>query len=235
MKRQLQDPRRQFVGMLLVATGASIVLFLGGALRNHSWDFAYLIWNLFLAWLPFIFALWLVRILRRKLWSSWEALGVTALWLIFLPNTFYMVSDFIHLGEVKRVDLLYDAVMFTSFIAIAVVLGVSSLYLVHEQVRKRLTRTGSSVWLAFILLVSSFAIYLGRDLRWNSWDVLTNPGGLLFDVSDRLLHPAAYPQMFLTVAIFLILMSSMYGIAWYAIELVKSFTHPAHSRSNLLE
>jgi uncharacterized membrane protein len=222
MKRRFNNPRGRFAGMLLLATSASIALFLGGALRNHSWDFAYLMWNLFLAWLPFGFALWLAEILKRKLWSSWEALGVSALWLIFLPNTFYMVSDFIHLGEVKRVDLLYDAVMFASFIAVAVVLGVCSLYIVHQEVRKRLTLKGSSVWLAAVMLLTSFAIYLGRDLRWNSWDVLTNPGGLLFDVSDRLFHPAAYPQMSLTVAIFLVFMSSMYGLAWYSIELIKS-------------
>ncbi len=222
MEQYFHSPRRQFVGMLLVATAASILLFIGGVLRNHSWDFAYLMWNLFLAWLPFGFAIWLVQILKRSLWSSWEALGVTALWLIFLPNTFYMVSDFIHLGEVKRVDLLYDAVMFSAFIAIAVVLGICSLYPVHAEVRKRFKLLGSSVWLACIFLLCSFAIYLGRDLRWNSWDVLTNPGGLVFDVSDRLMHPAAYPQMLLTVAIFLVFMSSMYGIGWYAVELSKS-------------
>jgi uncharacterized membrane protein len=224
VKNRIYNASEKFCGALLAATAVSVVLFLGGALRNHSWEFAYLMWNLFLAWLPFGFALWLVQILERKVWSSWEALGISALWLIFLPNTFYMVSDFIHLGEVKRIDLLYDAVMFTSFIAIAVVLGVCSLYIVHLEIRKRFTLVGSSLWLALMLLLSSFAIYLGRDLRWNSWDVLTNPGGLLFDVSDRLMHPAAYPQMLLTVSIFLVLMCSMYGIAWYSIELIKSLS-----------
>jgi len=225
MKRWLNTPREQFLGMLLVATCASAVLYLGGVVRNHSWEFGYLLWNLFLAWLPFLFAAWLVRVLRRKLWSSWEALLASFLWLVFLPNTFYMVSDFIHLGEVKRVDLLYDSVMFSSFIIMAVLLGICSLYPVHTEVRKRLTSVSSALWLAFILLLTSFAIYLGRDLRWNSWDVLTNPGGLLFDISDRLMHPAAYPQMLLTIAIFTIFMSSVYGIAWYGMKLVKSDAH----------
>jgi uncharacterized membrane protein len=124
--------------------------------------------------------------------------------------------------------------MFSSFIIIAVLLGICSLYPVHLQVRKRLTLIGSTFWLLGVLLLTSFAIYLGRDLRWNSWDVLTNPGGLLFDISDRLMHPAAYPQMSLTIVIFTIFMASVYGIAWYGMKLVKSDTHDS-ARSNLLE
>lgn len=224
MAKHTVRPRTQFVVMLLGATFASIMLFLYGAHRNQSWEFNYLIWNLFLAWLPLLFANWLVSVLRHKLWSSWEALLASFLWVIFLPNSFYMVSDFIHLGEVKRIDLLYDAVMFTSFIFVGVVLGLSSLYRVHLEFRKRFSWLTSASWLAGILLLCSFAIYLGRDLRWNSWDILTNPGGLLFDVSDRLIHPAAYPQMFLTIFSFLVLLGSMYGVTWKAIGLIARST-----------
>lgn len=214
-------PQTQFVGTLLFSTGASLLLFVIDALRNKDWGFTYLIWNLFLAWLPLLFAAWLVAALRRKRWSSWETILASLLWLLFLPNSFYMVSDFIHLEDVQRVDILYDAVMFTSFIFVAVVLGISSLHLVHQEFRKRFSERESGVWLAVILLLCSFAIYLGRDLRWNSWDVLTNPGGLLFDISDRLLHPSEYPGMLLTVLIFFILISSMYISAHVFIRLIR--------------
>jgi len=224
MKSRQFRPRTQFLQMLLVSTFASIVLFLIGAWRNHSWELAYLVWNLFLAWLPLLFAVWLVNVLRYKLWSSWEALLASFLWLLFLPNSFYMVSDFIHLGESPRVDILYDAVMFTSFIFVGVVLGLSSLYLVHQEFRKRFSIRSSTVWLGIIFLLCSFAIYLGRDLRWNSWDILTNPGGLVFDVSDRLLHPSAYRQMFVTTGTFLALISSMYGLTYKAIGLIRQTT-----------
>jgi uncharacterized membrane protein len=222
MKLKRSDRATQFVLMLLVASGASIVLLLADSLHNQSFYFAYLIWNLFLAWLPLLFAWWLVSILQRKLWSSWQALGVSALWLAFLPNSFYMISDFIHLREVSEADLLFDAVMLTSFIFVAVILGVSSLYLVHREVIKRYSPSTSNAWLATVLLLCSYAIYLGRDLRWNSWDLLANPGGLLFDVSDRFLHPASYPEMFLTTGIFLLLLSVLYGLAWYAIRMIRN-------------
>jgi uncharacterized membrane protein len=215
-------PRDQFIGVLLLASAASILLFLIGAWREHSFGDAYLITNLILAGLPLIFAGWLVRVLRRKLWSSWEGLLASFLWLVFLPNSFYMVSDFIHLQEVSSKNLLFDAVMFTSFIFIAFIYGLSSLYLVHQQFRKRFTWKETNVWLMVIFLLCSFAIYLGRDLRWNSWNVLTNPTGLLFDISDRILHPDAYPDMFLTTGIFFVLISTMYMLAYKTIQLVRT-------------
>ena len=154
-------------------------LFAYGAWRNHSLTYDYLLWNLMLAWVPLALGLWLVRVLKSKLWSSWEGLIVSLLWIGFLPNSFYMVSDFIHIQDVQTVDVLYDAVMFTSFIFTSVILGFSSLYLVHGEFRKRFSARASSGLIAVILLLCSFAIYIGRDLRWNSWDIMPNPTGLL--------------------------------------------------------
>jgi uncharacterized membrane protein len=215
-----RSPRTQYIIALGFSTLTSLALFAYGAWRNRSLDFDYLVWNLFLAWLPLIFAVRLVTVLQRKLWSSWEAAITSLLWLVFLPNSFYMISDFIHLQDVQRVNILYDTVMFTSFIYTGVVLGFSSLYLIHMQFRHRFTRLTSSAWIATMLLISSAAVYVGRDLRWNSWDVLTNPGGLLFDLSDRVLHPAQYPQMLLAIVSFFVLLLSMYGLLWRGARLL---------------
>jgi uncharacterized membrane protein len=214
-------PRTQFLLALLLATIVTLGLFAGRALRNGNGDYNYLVWNLFLAWLPFLFALWLTRTLRTKLWSSWEAVGVSALWLLFLPNSFYMISDFIHLKNIATVDVLYDAVMFTAFIYLGITLGFSSLYLVHMEFKKRYSALKSARIIGGVLLLASFAIYLGRDLRWNSWDILANPAGLLFDVSDRLLAPSGYGAIAITVLSFFALLASMYTVVWWAVRLVR--------------
>lgn len=219
--RTTSTPRTQFFLALSLATAVTLVLFAGRALRNGTTDYSYLVWNLFLAWLPLLFALWLARVLRVKLWSSWEALAASMLWLLFLPNSFYMVSDFIHLQNISTVDLLYDTVMFTAFIYLSLILGFSSLYLVHIELKKRYSQPEAAGWVALVLLLASFAIYLGRDLRWNSWDVLTNPAGLLFDISDRLIHPSGYGQIAITVLSFFGLLASMYGILWFGTRLVR--------------
>lgn len=216
-----RSPSTQFIAALLAASAVSLGLFAYGAWRNHSTEFSYLVWNLFLAWLPFLLAARLATRLLHKPWSSWETLAYSVLWLLFLPNSFYMISDFIHLLDVRRVDVLYDAVMFTSFIYTGVVLGFSSLYLVHMQLRRRLTGRAAAGLVSITLFICCLAVYIGRDLRWNSWDILTNPGGLLFDLSDRLAHPAAYPRMLLTVGSFFVLLASMYGLIWRGARLLR--------------
>jgi len=197
------------------------VLFLVGAWSNHSWAFADLLYNLFLAWVPLGLTIWLTRILQRRLWSHWQSLGVTLLWLCFLPNSFYMLTDFIHLQDYSRVDQIFDLIMFSSFILNAFVLGLISVYVVHAQLRWRMRDRNSTITLAGLLLATSFAIYIGRDLRWSTWDILFNPASLLFDISDRLLHPFSHPEMFTTTLGFFALIASIYAVAWYALRLVR--------------
>lgn len=195
-------------------TLASLGLFMFGASANHSSEFSYLIWNLFLAWIPLCLSLWLNKILQRKVWSSWEALLASALWIGFLPNSFYMVTDFIHIQEVPRVDLLYDVVMFSSFIFTGLLLGFISLYIIHQSLMQRLRRRTAHAVVGGILFVCSFAIYLGRDLRWNTWDILVNPGGILIDVSERFLHPLTYSPAYTTTIIFFVLLGTVYTVGW---------------------
>jgi len=195
-------------------TAVSVGLFLAGAIANRSLQFDYLLWNLFLAWIPLLVSGLLLRSLRTRLWSSGWPLALTFIWLILLPNTFYMISDFVHIQDVLRSSLLYDVVMFTSFIFTAALLGFSSLYLVHTRLCKRMSMRSSSIIAGIILFLCSFAIYLGRDLRWNSWDIITNPAGILFDVSDHLIHPLQSGDMFTTTLSFFVLLGSLYVVGW---------------------
>ena len=178
--------------------------------------YPYLVWNLFLAWLPLLLAVLLVRILRDKLWSSWQAIVVTVAWLALLPNSFYMVSDFIHLAELGPEQILLGAVTFASFVFTGLCLGVTSLYLVHREFLRRVSPRASASIVGVLLFMVSVAIYIGRDLRWNSWDVVLNPFGLLFDLSDRLLHPSQYGQVLSVVVPFLALLATIYYVAWQA-------------------
>ncbi len=209
---------RQRLGLALAAaTAVSVLLFFVGALRNRSMDFDYLIWNLFLAWVPLGLVLWLRKVLRTNLWSSWPALCITAAFVGFLPNTFYMITDVIHLQEVRRVDMIFDVIMFSSFIIQAFILGLISTYLFHLELRKRFSVVKSWTWLGVFILAASFAIYIGRDLRWNTWDILLNPASILFEVSDRLMAPADHPELFSTTLGFFVLIMSVYVVFWYGV------------------
>jgi uncharacterized membrane protein len=156
----------------LVAASAWCVLLL--VVREHEfggYGHRYLVWNLFLAWLPLCFALLLVREWRRGA-SRVELLAIGAVWLVFLPNAPYVVTDFIHLGEQHR---LYDAVVLASFAFTALALGFASLMLVQVvTTRVAGALTGWGVALSALFL-SSVGVYLGRVTRLNSWDVVDRP------------------------------------------------------------
>jgi uncharacterized membrane protein len=217
MRRRF-SPRERVVLSLIGLTGVSVALFLAGAVANHSLQFDYLIWNLFLAWTPLFMVVLLLHSLRKRLWSDWVPLALTILWLLLLPNSFYMISDFLHVQDVVRSDLLYDIVMFTSFIFTGVLLGFSSLYMIHTELRKRVSPRHTNTCIAVIIFLCSYAIYLGRDLRWNSWDVLTNPAGILFDISDHLISPWQSGAMYTTTLSFFVLLASLYLVGWQIAE-----------------
>ena len=206
---------------LVLSNAVSILLFVVRTVGAGNNRYLFLIWNLLLGWLPLFFAWWLKARLAKSPWLSAGNLVLTLLWLGFLPNSFYIVSDLIHLHSTGEVSVLYDAAMLFSYIFNGYVLGFMSLYMVHVQLIKRLSLVIVNLVISSIILICSFAIYLGRYLRWNTWDVLINPAGLLFDVSDRIVNPIAHPQAFTTTFTFFILLSSMYIVCWQLVTAIK--------------
>jgi uncharacterized membrane protein len=70
------------------------------------------------------------------------------------------------------------------------------------------------------LLLSGFAIYLGRYLRWNSWDILTNPFGLLFDVANNFVNAGEHIFSFSVTLLFFTFLSVIYFVLWRAIQTI---------------
>jgi uncharacterized membrane protein len=176
----------------LLAASAWCVLLL--VIRKHEFGaagHAYLVWNLTLAWVPLLLAMLLVVSYKRR-HSALELLVVGAVWLLFLPNAPYVLTDFIHLGQAHR---LYDTVLIGSFAFTGLALGFASLLLVQLVV----TRAAGAMlgWVTALgaLFFASIGIYLGRVLRFNSWDAIQRPH-LLWDVtSDRMADPFGNPQL----------------------------------------
>lgn len=210
---------RGVIRALLLSTVLCAVFYAYALLRSRAFVYSYLPWNLFLAWVPLGIMLILVRLLRRYSWSDWLPLSVSLVWLLFLPNSFYLVSDYIHLGDIVTSSLLYDAVMFTMFVFTGLCIGFSSLYLFHHELLKRLPVRRAAYAVAGVLVLCSFAIYIGRDLRWNSWDVFLSPAGLLFDVSNRFVAGSSWSDLISTVAIFSALLGGMYYTAWQLVRM----------------
>jgi uncharacterized membrane protein len=228
MKPMRFSTGRGIVGALLLSTLLCMLFYAYRLSQLREIAFSYLPWNLFLAWIPLLLIVLLLRTLRRHAWSDWLPLLLTLLWLLFLPNSFYLVSDYIHLRDIPATDILYDSVMFTMFVFTGLLVGFCSLYLLHLELLKRLPVRTAAWWVGGILLACSAAIYIGRDLRWNSWDVLASPAGLLFDLSSRLVQTSSWQDFAMTVAIFFALLGGMYYVGW---QLMRARTRLARGDS----
>ena len=178
--------------VVLVGLAGASALCLGLELvREHRYsiDFRFLVWNLVLAWIPLLLALGVYDAYRRGRSLLWVA-PMIVLWLLFLPNAPYIVTDFVHLSATSRAPLWFDGVELSAFAWTGMLLGFVSLYLVHAVLRDRYgARFGWSAVL-FVLALSGVGVYLGRVKRWNSWDLLTQPGQRLAELHAHVGDPA---------------------------------------------
>jgi uncharacterized membrane protein len=132
------------------------------------------------------------------------------MWLLFLPNAPYLVTDLIHLRPHEDAPFWFDLIMLSAFAWTGFFLGLVSLILMQEVIRKAAGTIASWLFVFAALGLSSFGIYLGRFLRWNSWDVFFNPLQLLADIAVRLRHPLANLQTYAFSILFGLFFLSVY-------------------------
>lgn len=214
---------RYFIATVGLACLVSIVLLIGRIVAGDSLRYIFLVWNLVLAVIPLLIAWWLIdRLQNKQSWFLWPNILLSLFFIGFLPNTFYLITDFVHLHQTDEVSLYFDVVLLSSFVFNGVVLGFTAIFLIHKELLKRLSERKAMTIVAVIFLLASFAAYLGRFTRFNSWDIVLRPAGLLFDVSDRFINPTRHVDTYLsTVTLFAVLLS-LYLVIYRASKLIKT-------------
>jgi uncharacterized membrane protein len=137
----------------------------------------YLIWNLFLAWIPYVISFYLIK----KETSIKIFIPLFILWLLFFPNAPYLVTDVMHIVSSPESFIWYDSLLFFLFGWIGLLLGIISLFQIHQYLKNHFNYLISEVMIFVICFVSSFGVYLGRFERWNSWDFFFHPLNLIKD------------------------------------------------------
>jgi uncharacterized membrane protein len=183
----MQTSRRRLVTVLglLLASLFCVGLVVLRMIESGSSDFSGLIWNLFLAWIPFALAVAVYDGWRRKR-ARVTLVVLGALWLLFFPNAPYIVTDFVHLERTADAPYWYDAVTVSAFAWTGVLLGFASLFLMQTVVRQSRGVVIGWVFAGVAIALGSLGIYLGRFLRLNSWDALEHPS-----VLPRIAHAVA--------------------------------------------
>ncbi len=185
------------LALLFTSTLAGTIWFVR-FLYTDSIVFIFLLWNLFLAWMPLLFALLARRSSASRL-GRWFWGGM---WLLFFPNAPYLLTDLLHLGRGGQIPIWYDLIMLLTFALAGLFLGFASLFWLQELVAKLWNRLVGWLFVVVVLGLSSFGVYIGRFLRWNSWDALLNPTILLRDLAAHLLVPIQFME---TAAVTLLL------------------------------
>jgi uncharacterized membrane protein len=156
--------------------------------KTGSVHFIFLIWNLVLAGIPWILSTFLILYpkMRKRIIIPF-IFGIV--WIMFIPNAFYIITDLFHLNYENVAPVWFDLVLIFSFAWAGILLGFSSLKDMEVIMGERINKKFVPYIISGVLFLSSFGIYLGRMLRWNSWNIINHPVELLMDIKDRFENP----------------------------------------------
>jgi len=176
---------------------------------TDSYEYAFMTWNLFLALAPFVISYFV---------ASYEALypkllvGLCFLtWLVFYPNGPYLITDLIHLRDHRKGPLLwFDLILFFSYAYVGLLLAVDSAKHIHEVMARYIYKRLTYVIMSMFFFAVAFGVYLGRFMRWNSWDLFYRPLDIFGDLADCVLNPTDNAKAYLMTIFFGLMLNIVY-------------------------
>lgn len=175
--------------LILLSAGFTIFLILCRVIYSGSLAYGFFVWNLFLAGMPMVISGFLIRAETR----NFQIIFFTA-WLLFFPNALYIMTDLIHLKERENVPLWFDAILIFSAAVNGLIMAYLSLQTVESFLQSKFNIQKTKFILFGCVFMGSFGVYIGRFLRWNSWDIIANPFGLTSEAGEHFLNPLQHPR-----------------------------------------
>lgn len=181
--------------LLLIAALLLLRITYAGSVR-----YLFLLWNLFLAWVPFQLSLWIIH---RPQMPVWQRRMLVITWLLFFPNALYIITDLIHIRHLAdRVPVWFDALLLFAASLCGLLMAFLSLYQVERSVFRKMGKRLATWLVVGSLFLGSFGVYLGRFLRWNSWHVVTRPDELFSGILQIFSHPFAQVRVWVVSILF---------------------------------
>jgi uncharacterized membrane protein len=195
--------RETFAPMLALvfASFVCFVLVVARVIWTEQLRYAFLIWNLFLAWLPLVFALLACEQTKQSRPPTWRLAAWAGAWFLFFPNAPYIFTDLIHLKTRFFNHFWVDLTLILTCAITGLIIGFVSLYLMQSVARRMFGQVASWIFIIGITGLSSLGVCIGRFLRFNSWDIFLKPTKLVQDLglwAESFSHPAslAFPILF---------------------------------------
>jgi uncharacterized membrane protein len=198
-------------GLLIIASIISVVLEKVHTRINGTDNYSFLVFNLALAWIPFSAAL----LARASTFNRITFILVmpisTLVWLIFFPNAPYLLTDFQHLVFADgNAPVWFDVILLIWFAWTGLLLGVASLSVMQEMIREKFNSLVGWVFAISMTILSSIGVYLGRFMRWNSWDLLQDPIPIAKDMYAIVRHPITNLPTYIFTILFTLLFLFIY-------------------------
>ncbi len=165
--------RKQDTAVWLVSVLAITLLLLRVKITNSTY-LLFLIWNLFLAYIPYFLSSSIYKNFfntSKKTQNSFYGL----VWLLFIPSSFYILTDFTHLHFKTTFQFSLDMLIISGFSFVGFYVGLLSIQTIRQLVIAKYGNTKGNIFILTISFLSAFGIYLGRVLRFNSWDIISKP------------------------------------------------------------
>ncbi len=204
-------PKLAAFASLGLATALCAAMLVVRLMYAREWTHIGLAWNLFLAWIPLLLSLAAHGLYARRTVLGYVSMAACAIvWLLFFPNALYVVTDLLHLWPKNNVPIWFDLVMILSFAWTSYLLGIVSLYLMQSVVSDSFGKWTGWLFVIITLGLGSLGVYLGRFLRWNSWDVFFQPASLMQSMWDGMRDPLAHPRTLVFSLLFALFFISSY-------------------------
>jgi len=196
--------------MLLLSIAFSMSLLLVRFYYSSTFDYSFYGWNTFLAAIPYVASTQLLKLKKMNV----LAILLMLIWLLFLPNAPYIITDLFHYEKRLPVPYWYDLVLVISASWNGLILGMVSLMNVEKFLSRYLKPSWVTICELASLLLCSYGIFIGRFLRFNSWNIVTDPRVLVYTSAHHVLLPQHYSKLWG----FTILFSVFLGIIYFTLK-----------------
>ena len=190
--------------------GLAIFLNLLRIILFKDTHFLYILWNIFLAFIPFFISSFLLS--RTSKDTILRPLFVAGfiVWFIFLPNAPYVITDFIHLGRIHSVPVMYDAFLLFASAWVSLFFGLTSLVQMKKMLTLKFPQKITDIIILITILFTSFGVYLGRYLRFNSWDLFISHNSIITSVWKIFAQSNNYANVYGYTALFFVFIYTAY-------------------------
>lgn len=192
--------------MYILSVVFTLFLILLRVVITQTLIYSFFIWNIVLAAVPYYIS---SKLKYQKRLTS-KAFTLLFLWLLFYPNAPYIITDLFHYTQRSPVPYWYDLLICVSAVWNGLILGLTSLLQVEQFLNLHLKPLSVKVFTLFSFILCGYGIYLGRYLRFNSWDIISNPYNLVMSCLERVIHPFQHIATWSFTFLFALMMALFY-------------------------